>query len=144
MAVVLAVGGAGAFIGGLIVYDNLSDSSYSDHSDYSDYSDYDDYDDAEQRRRIRIKALKEDTEYAAKNLSDYKRCTVNPELDSLQLKKETAMKVSIMQMKKDAQNKIQKQMDAQMRSKAGALEQELNEIDKMILKIEEIERENKI
>lgn len=137
MAVVLAVGGA--FVGGLIV-----DSIYSDHSDYSDYSDYDDYDDAEQRRRIRIKALKEDTECAAKNLSDYKRCTVNPELDSLQLIKETAMKVSVMEMKKDAKNKIQKQKDAQMRSKAGALEQELNEIDKMILKIEEIERENKI
>lgn len=136
MAVVLAVGGA--IIGGLIVYDNLSDS-YS----YSDYGDYDNYDDAEVRRLKRIETLKRDTEAAAQELSDYKRYTVNSELDNSSLKNETAMNVSYTAMDKDVKSKMQRQIDDQMQKKTGTLKRELEEIDKLLLKIDEIERKNK-
>lgn len=137
---IFAVGGA--LIGGLWVLDNLSDS-YSDSYSYSDYSDYDNYDDAEVRRVKRIESLKRDTEYAAQEVSDYKRYTVNPELDSNDLKSETAMNVSYEDMDKDVNNKIQKQLNAQMKERAGVLKQELKEIDNLLLKINEIERKNK-
>ncbi len=136
MAVVFAIGGA--FIGGLIVYDNLSDS-YS----YSDYSDYDNYDDAEVRRLKRIETLKRDTELATQELSDYKRYTVNSELDNNSLKAETAMNVSYVAMDRDFKSKIQKQIDSQIQEKAGTLKRELEEIDKLLIKIDEIERKNK-
>lgn len=136
MAVVLAVGGA--LIGGLIVYDNLS-NSYS----YSDYGDYDNYDDAEVRRLKRIETLKRDTEVAAQELSDYKRYTVNSELDNSSLKNETAMNVSYTAMDKDVNCKIQRQIDDQMQKKTGTLKRELEEMDKLLLKIDEIERKNK-
>lgn len=135
MAVVFAVGAA--FVGGLIVYDNLSDSSYSD------YSTYDDYDDAEVRRIKRIETLKRDIELEMETYSDYKRYTVNPELESDSLKRETAMKVSFVALDKDAKGKIQKQIDAQVETKARTLQQELKEVDELLLKIDKIERENR-
>lgn len=134
MAVVLAIGGA--IIGGLI----LVDDSHSDYSDYDD--DYEDYNDAEERKRRRIGALKEDAELAAGDLSSYKRDTVNPELVSDRLKAQTAMDVSASEMDKDAGRKIQTQIDAQVEEKAGRLKQELKDIDRLLLKIEEIEKGN--
>ncbi len=137
MAVLFAVGGA--FIGGLIV-DTLTDDYF--HSDYSDYSDYDDYDDAETRRLKRIETLKRDTEFAAQNFSEYKKYTVNPELESSSLKAETAMNVSAAAMDKDVKKKLQKQIDDQLLKKTGVLRQELEEIDSLLLKIDKIEKEN--
>lgn len=135
MAVIFAVGAA--FVGGLIVYDNSSDILYSD------YSTYDDYDDAEVRRMKRIETLKRDIELEAENYSDYKRYTVNPELESDSLKRETAMNVSFAAMDKDARGKIQRQIDAQVETKAGMLQRELQEVDDLLSKIDKIERENK-
>ncbi len=131
MALVLG----GAFIGALIVYDNLAS-----HSDYSDYSDYSNYGDAEERRQRRIASLKSDIESAAVELATYKRTTVNPELSSQKLKEQTAMRVSTSSMDSDVKGSMKRKQTDESSKETQELRKELEQINELLNKIDEIQR----
>jgi len=131
MALVLG----GAFIGALIVYDNLAS-----HDDYGDYSDYSNYGDAEERRQRRITSLKSDIENAAEELAGYKRTTVNPELSSQKLKEQTAMRVSRSSMDSDVKGSIKQRIADESSVETQELKKELSQIDELLKKIDEIQR----
>lgn len=131
MALVLG----GAFIGALIVYDNLAS-----HSDYSDYSDYSNYGDAEERRQRGIASLKSDIESAAVELATYKRTTVTPELSSQKLKERTAMRVSKSSMDSDVKGSMKRKRTEESSKETQELRTELEQINELLNKIDEIQK----
>lgn len=134
MAVVfgVAVGAVGTVVVGTIAHD--------DYSAYSEYGDYDNYSDAAERRRRRIASYKSDAEAAASELSDYKKYTVNPKLNSQALKERKAMQVSESSMDSDAKNKINCEIELEIAGETDDLKKELNQIDALLEKISQIER----
>lgn len=115
---------------------------HSDHSDYSAYSDYDNYSDAAERKRRRIEALKQETESSAKELSDYKRASVNPNLSDQQLKNASAMQVSKTRMDQDAKGAINRKVEETVKSETSRTQEELREIDHLLYRIHQIEEES--
>ena len=133
MAVVL---GAVVAVGGFAL-------THGDYSDYGDYGDYSDYSDAEAKKEMQINNLKEEAENAAKILSEYKSQSVNPELSSQSLREESAMRVSEAAMDKDVKSSIEKRIDDETLRDTETLQMEMQKIDKLLAKIEKIERGNK-
>ena len=121
MAVVL---GAIVAVGGIAIA----------HGDYSDYSD------AEVRKEMRINSLEEEVENAERILCEYKSESVNPQLSSQELKDEDAMEVSAKAMDKDVRESIDRKIKDQVLQKTSDLQRELQQIDELLNKIEEIER----
>ena len=126
----------GLFVGALIVYDNLS--SYGDYSDYDNYSDYSDY---EEQRKRKIKSLKEDERSRAVELSNYKENSINPELSNRTLINQSAMRVSAVSMNNDVKKRIETESIDLSNDETAELRAELEEIEKLMQKINEIKKE---
>ena len=128
-------------VGGVVASAVLHDdhSAYGDYDNYSNHSDYSDY--AERQRR-RLASLQSDTESAARELSNYKSYTVNPELSRQSLKSQSAMRVSGTEMDTDAKAKINRKIEHDEDSETSSLKSELSLIDDVLGKISRIEREN--
>ena len=124
--------------GGVIV---VAATTYDDYGDHSDYGDYDNYNDAAERKKRRVSALKAEAESAAQELSGYKKATVNPRLSSEALKRKPAMSVSETDMDKDAKSAIRQKMQAQISSETRDAEAQIKEIDKLLARISEIQKE---
>lgn len=131
MAVIFAVGGAAVI--GVIAYDN--------HSDWHEYSDWGEYSDAAERKKRRIEALRQETEAAARDLADYKKASVNPNLTSQTLKRTPAMTVSTEALNKDARQTIDRKVERETDSAVQTEKDALKEIDSLLKRIEEIEKE---
>lgn len=130
MAVIFAAVGGGVVIGALA------------HEDYSDHYDHtESYSDAAERRRRRIEAAKQETESAARDLSSFKRSTVNPQLTESGLRQASAMTVSESAMDADARRTIDGKVKAETDTAVRADEQTLAEIDLLLARIQEIEEE---
>ena len=140
MAVIFTpVIGAAVSVGviGAIAHDD-----HSDYSNYHDYSNWGEYSDYAERQRRRLASLQSDTESAARELSSYKRITVNPELLNPTLKAQSAMRVSSSEMDTDAKAKIQRSIEHDEESETSSLKRELELVDDILSKISRIEREN--
>lgn len=132
MAVIFAVVGGGAVIG---------IASYDDYSAHHEYSDWGEYNDAAERKRRRIEAAQQETESAARDLSDFKRSTVNPQLTDNKLRQAPAMAVSEHAMDADARKAIDRKVHAETNAAVRTDEQKLSEIDLLLKRIQEIEEE---
>lgn len=128
-----------AVIGGGVIA--VAATTYDDYGDHSDYGDYNDYNDAAERKKRRVSALKGETESAAQELSGYKKATVNPQLSSEQLKWKPAMSVSETDMDRDAKSTITRKMQAQIANETKDAEAQIKEIDKLLARISEIQKE---
>lgn len=126
----------GVFVGALIVYDNLSS-----HSDYSDYDDYGDYSDYEEQRKRKIRSMKDDAKSDARELSNYKDNSINPELTNSDLISQSAMRVSVPSMDSDVKGRINTEIADASDNETAELRAELDEIEKLIKKIEKIKGE---
>ncbi|MCI8880505.1 MAG: hypothetical protein HFH28_07305 [Clostridiaceae bacterium] len=133
------VGGAVAFVVYIDKYDVYSD--HGDYSNYSDYSNHSDYSDAAERKRRRIAALEEECKSAVQSLEGYKRDSVNPKLLKTSLKQEPAMTVSETDMDKDAKKKIDQEMQQQVRWDTADVEAQLEEVNRLLERIYQIEKE---
>ena len=129
--------GAAAAVVGAIAHDDHS--AYSDYDDYDNYSNYSDY---AERQRKRLAGLKSDTESAARELSNYKSYTVNPELSSQTLKAQSAMRIDNNDMDKDAKQKISRQVEHDEVVETSSLQKELDLVDDLLKKISDVERQN--
>lgn len=129
--VIFALGGAAVV--GITVYDN--------HSDWHEYSDWGEYGDAAERKRRRVEAKKKEVESAARDLFSYKKATVDPQLSDEALRQSSAMTVSDTAMDKDAKETIQKQINAETTQIVWEDQQKLKEIDLLLQRIQEIEKE---
>ena len=127
----------GVFVGALIVYDNLSS-----HSDYSDYDDYSDYSDYEERRKRKIRSMKDDARVDAKELSNYKDNSINPELSNNTLISQSAMRVSVPSMDSDVKGRINAETAEVSDDETAELRAELDEIEKLMRKINNIKKED--
>ena len=113
---------------------------YHDYHDYDNYGNYSDYSDYAERQRRKLVSLRSDTESAARELSTYKRFTVNPELSRQSLKDSYAMRVSESAMNDDVQNRIRGQIEQDESRETSQLTRELAAIDKLLNKISSLER----
>lgn len=136
MAVIFAAVGGAAFVGAVTAYD-----VYSDYSDWSAYGDWGEYSDAAERKKRRLEALKQETEAAARDLSDYKKTSVNPELTSQSLKRSPAMVVSPADLDRDAKATIDRKKEQETDSAVKTDQEALQEIDSLLKRIDEIEKE---
>lgn len=131
MAVIFAIGGAAV---GVI--------AIAGHDDHSDYGDYDAYSDAaEKQHKKLVKAKKEEIKSAVQALDDYKRSTVHPYLESERLKQESAMLVSVDEMKYDAKKLIGKKKQKERQERTSDEYARLQEIDRLLERIEDIQKE---
>ena len=136
MAVIFwAVGGV---VAGAVLHDD-----HSAHSDYDNYGNYSDYSDYAERQRKRLASLQSDTESAARELSNYKTNTVNPQLSSQTLKAQKAMRVSGVEMTDDVNSRINRQIEHDEVCYTSALKNELALVDDILKKISKIEEEQK-
>lgn len=133
MAVIFVAIGGVAVIGGI--------ANYEDHSDYSDYSNHADYSDAAVRQAMRVQAQKSSILSAAEDLSDYKEKSVNPKLTNRLLKGSPAMQVSEEEMDRDAKRKIQQAESRQINRETAEERERISEIDRLLKRIDEIQRE---
>ena len=113
---------------------------YHDYHDYDNYGNYSDYSDYAERQRRKLVSLRSDTESASRELSTYKRITVNPELSSQPLKNQTAMRVSDSAMNDDVQSKIRGHIAQDESRETSQLTRELAAIDELLNKISSLER----
>ncbi len=138
MAVIFAIGGgAVAVIGAAMSHDDYSDH-YSDHYSYDDWGEYSD---AAERRRRRLEAGKQETEAVARDLSSYKKVTVNPQLVDETLKRTPAMTVSENAMNQDAMKKISSEENRKNDNAVKTELQRIEDIDFLLKRIREIEKE---
>ena len=128
-------------VGGVVASAVLHDD-HSDYDDYDNYSNHSDYSDYAERQRRRLASLQSDTESAARELSNYKSYTVNPELSRQSLKSQSAMRVSGTEMDTDAKAKINRKIEHDEDSETSSLKSELSLIDDVLGKISRLEREN--
>lgn len=126
-------------VGGVIA----TAAMHEDHSAHSAYGDYDNYSDAAERKRKRRESMKPGIEDSARELSNYKHYTVNPQLDSQALKDTSAMRVDVGQMDSDVNSKLGRVAEIETRSQTGDLQKELEEIDSLLEKISQMEKEAK-
>lgn len=135
---VVAVVGVGAVIGGAI-------SGYSDHSDYSDYyahSDYSNYSDAAERRRRRIEAKNKEIETQKYEINAYKTEHVNGYLQTLVLKRQDGLSVSVPEVKKDGDMKIVNEENIDIGRESAGLKSEVAELDSLLGKIKTVLEES--
>ena len=128
-------------VGGVVASAVLHDD-HSDYDNYDNYGNYSNYSDSAERQRKRLAALQSDTESAARELSGYKRGTVNPELTSQYLISRPAMRVNESDMNDDAKAKIQRKITCDETSETSNLQSELSLVDDILNKISRIEKEN--
>lgn len=128
---------------GAVIATAAMHEDHSAHSDYDNYGDYDNYSDVAERRRKRREGMKPDIESSARELSGYKRGTVNPQLNSQYLKEAKAMRVDVGAMDSDVQSRINTQINIEQLSQTEDLRKELEEIDGLLAKIERIEQDNR-
>ena len=134
MAVVgLAFGGIAV---GAVVYDNYS--NYSDYDDYSDYDNYSNYSDAAVRRQRRIDAKKSEIDGQKNEINNYKINNVNEYLKSSSLKQQSGVSVSVSQVKKDGDDKIEDTIKTNIEKESAELVLQISEIDSVIEKIDKI------
>lgn len=95
---------------------------------------------AAREREMRLSTLKSDTESAARELSAYKRSTVNPQLTSSALQHQSAMRVSEQSMNDDVQSSIRSKIAYDERHETLSLSNEIEAIDSLMRKLSEIER----
>lgn len=131
MAVIFAIGGAAVGV--------IAIAGYDDHSDYGDYEAYSDA--AEKQHEKLVKAKKKEIESAVQVLEDYKRSTVHPYLESERLKQESAMLVSVDEMKYDARKLIGKKKQRERQERTSDEYARLQEIDRLLERIEDIQKE---
>lgn len=127
-------------LGGIAVV-GMAATTYDNHSDWHEYSDWGEYSDAAERKRRRVEAKEKEVESAAWDLSAYKKATVNPQLSDEALRQSSAMTVSDAAMDKDAKETIQKQINAETTQIVWEDQQKLKEIDLLLQRIQEIEKE---
>lgn len=135
---VVAVVGVGAVIGGAI-------SGYSDHSDYSNYyahSDYSNYSDAAERRQRRIEAKKEEIDTQKYEINAYKTEHVNGYLQSPLLKKIEGEVVSVPEVKRDGDLKIENEENIDIGRESAGLKNEVAELDSLLGKIKTVLEES--
>ncbi|MCX4315101.1 MAG: hypothetical protein OSJ52_00425 [Lachnospiraceae bacterium] len=134
MAVIFAIGGgAVAVIGAAMAHDD-----YSDHYSYDDWGEYSD---AAERKQRRLEAGKQETENMARDLSGYKKVTVNPELMDETLKRTPAMMVSENEINQDAMKKISNEENQENNNTVKPELQRIEDIDFLLKRIQEIEKE---
>ncbi len=97
---------------------------------------------AEREKAMRLSTLKSDIEAAARELSNYKRSTVNPQLTNSALINQSAMRVSESSMNDDVQNSIRSRIARDESNETSSLRNEIELIDDILRKISQIEREN--
>ena len=97
---------------------------------------------AEREKAMRLSTLKSDIEAAARELSNYKRSTVNPQLTNSALINQSAMRVSESSMNDDVQNSIRSRIARDESNETSSLQNEIDIIDGILGKISQIEREN--
>ena len=97
---------------------------------------------AEREKTMRLSTLKSDIEAAARELSNYKRSTVNPQLTNSALINQSAMRVSESSMNDDVQNGIRSRIARDESNETSSLRNEIELIDDILRKISQIEREN--
>ncbi len=97
---------------------------------------------AEREKAMRLSTLKSDTESAARELSNYKSSTVNPQLSSQTLKAQNAMRVSEAEMTNDVNSRINRQIEHDEVCDTSALKNELALVDDLLRKISQIEQGN--
>lgn len=131
MAVVgLALGGIAI---GAVVYDN-----HSDHSDYSDYDNYSNYSDAAERRQRRIDAKKSAIRIQKDDINTYKTNNVNDYLQSSALKKQSGVEVSVAEVKKDGDSKIEDVITMNSERESAGVVAEIDDINEVLGKINKI------
>ena len=100
---VIAIVGAGAVIGA-VSYDNHSD--YSDYDNYEDYDNYSNYSDAAVRRQRRMDETNRKIDSQKHEINTYKSNSINGYLQSSSLKQQSGVNVSVPEVKKDGDSKI--------------------------------------
>ena len=136
MAVIGAVIGFG--IVGTVLYDN-----HSDYSDYSNYDNYSNYSDAAERRQRRIQAKNKEIGDQKYSINIYKTNSVNNYLQSSQLKQQNGVTVNVDAVKKDGNEKIETDIRNDINKKSSGLILEIDELNNVINKIDNILKENK-
>jgi formyltetrahydrofolate synthetase len=139
MAVIFAVVGGGAVVG--IATTPAEDSNYSDYSDYSNYGNYSNYSDAAERRQRRIENKKREIDSQKTTVNSYKTDSVNSYLQSSKLKQESGVDVSLSEVKKDGDKKIDNQLGSDLERDTADIEKEIEKIDAVMGKIEKILKE---
>lgn len=134
MAVIGAVIGAGVL--GAVIYDN-----YSDYSDYSDYDNYSNYSDAAERSRRRREAKNQEIDGQKLEINAYKANSVNEYLDSETLKRQSGVEVSVNEVKEDGDAVIDRAVQRDSERGSAGVNAELEEIDKVLTKIDKILKE---
>ncbi len=131
MAVIFAVVGGGAVVG-IATSDPYSDHAYYDWDDYSNYSN------AAEKRRRRIEAKNKEIEDKKYEINTYKTQKVNEHLKSDALIQQEGTVVSVPEVEKDGDAKIQSEEDREIAMKNKPVESEIQEIDRVISKIDSI------
>lgn len=129
MAVIFAVVGGGAVVG---------IATSDPYSDYSDHSDWDEYSDAAEKRRRRIEAKNKEIEDKKYEINTYKTQKVNEHLKSDALIQQEGTVVSVPEVEKDGDAKIQSEEDREIDRESKPVESEIQEIDRVISKIDSI------
>lgn len=134
MAVVgLALGGIAI---GAVIYDN-----HSDYSDYDDYDNYSNYSDAAERRKRRIDAKRSEINSQEQEVNIYKANNVNDYLKSTSLKNQSGVEVSVNEVKKDGDAKIEDAIQTSTERESAEVVKHMEDIDKVLNKIEKILKE---
>lgn len=134
MAVIGAVIGVGVL--GAVIYDN-----YSDYSDYSDYDNYSNYSDAAERSRRRREAKNQEIDGQKLEINAYKANSVNEYLSSETLKRQSGVTVSVKEVKEDGDAVISGAVQRDSERGSAGVNAELDEIDKVLTKIDKILKE---
>ena len=134
MAVIGAVIGAGVL--GAVIYDN-----YSDYSDYSDYDNYSNYSDAAERSPRRREAKNQEIDGQKLEINAYKANSVNEYLSSETLKRQSGVTVSVKEVKEDGDAVISGAVQRDSERGSAGVNAELDEIDKVLTKIDKILKE---
>ena len=131
MAVVgLALGGIAI---GAVIYDN-----HSDYSDYDDYDNYSNYSDAAERRQRRLDAKRKEINGQEQEVNTYKTNNVNEYLKSVSLKNQSGVEVSVNEVKKDGDGKIEYDTKVNSDRESAEIVAQMKQIDSVLDKIDEI------
>ena len=139
MAVIFAVVGGGAIIG----IANSDSHDYSDYEDYEDYGDYSNYSDAAERRKRRMDAKKKEIAQDIQEINQYKIDRVNDFLKNKKLISESGECVSVDSVKKDGDEKIDREEKKKVDGETRSIQKELNEIEAVISAIDRILEEKR-
>lgn len=134
MAVIGAVIGAGVL--GAVIYDN-----YGNYGNYSDYDNYSNYSDAAERSRRRREAKNQEIDGQKLEINAYKANSVNEYLSSETLKRQSGVKVSVKEVKEDGDAVISGAVQRDSERGSAGVNAELDEIDKVLTKIDKILKE---